>query len=291
MVKFSTDTEYEAIDCIPTFTGLSVDPLNLRLEDINIIDIAHHLSHQCRYAGATSIMYPTSQHCCILADYAHDVLKATPVESLQILMHDAPETYLPDMPRPIKKRMPQYREWDYNATVKIREWLGVTNLPIPAFQDEIDSRIIRDERAQLLNEQWQDWGRIGRLQPLGVIIEPWHPRYAEQQFLSRYAVLSQRVNNGAIQYLRAGWGIPTHSTFTPFRTAGSDMSANGEVDPHVITDLIEVDIRGGVGRVVLRSPDGMLVRDTSAGKFPRPAWEFIHGKFDLTLQGADHGLG
>ena len=44
---------------------------------------------------------------------------------------------------------------------------------------------------------------------------------------------------------------------------------------------------GGVGRVALRSPDGMMIRDTRAGTFPRPAWRWIHGSFDLVAPGVE----
>jgi hypothetical protein len=40
---------------------------------------------------------------------------------------------------------------------------------------------------------------------------------------------------------------------------------------------------GGVGRVKLRSEDGMLIRDTAAGRMPRPAWKWVHGKFSILV--------
>lgn len=285
-----TDTTYHAVSFVPTFTGRAFYPLAPRVEDLSIIDIAHHLSNQCRYSGAPITTYNTAQHSCILADYAEKEKKATPGECLEILLHDGAEAYLVDVPRPIKQYLPDYRKWDYNITMCIREWLGMKDKPIPSWQDEIDSRIIADERAQIMFDQALDWEHAA--EPLGVTIEPWGSRFSEQQFLMRYATYSSRHYN-SIQYLRSGWGIPTHSVYTPdFRTRGSDIAQYGEqTDPNTVTDLLEVDIRGGVGRVAIRSPDGMLVRDRSAGKFPRPAWAFIHGKFELTGQGTDHGLG
>lgn len=286
--KLATDTAYSAPAWIETYTGRAVWPLRPKVEDFSIIDIAHHLANQCRYSGATKWMYSTAQHCCLLADYVLTVRKGTPLDALQILMHDGAEAYLVDIPRPVKQFMTEYRVWDKNITMSMREWLGLGGEPVPSWQDELDSRIVIDEREQLLSDSGLDWQHP--CEPLGIEIDTWMPRFAEQQFLARYAKYALQIF-GSAQYLRSGWGIPTESKYTPnFRTGGSDIAQKGDCEPEVITDLIEVDIRGGVGRVALRSPNGMMIRDKDAGRFPRPAWKFIHGKFDLTGQGVDYAL-
>lgn len=275
--KLATDTAYRAVSFIETYTGRAFYPLRPRVEDVSIIDIAHHLSNQCRYSGATESFYSTAQHSCILADHVERQRKGTPLDCLEILMHDGAEAYLVDVPRPIKQFLPDYRKWDFAITMCIREWLGLKDRPLPTWQDEVDSRIIVDERAQIMSDSGLDWKHD--LVPLGVEITPWEPKKAEEQFLMRYATYSRKVY-GTHQYLRSGWGIPMQSGYVPFTTAGSDVAQRGE-QAEIITDLIEVDLRGGVGRVALRSEDGMMIRDTKAGKFPRPTCKFIHGKFEL----------
>lgn len=213
------------------------------------------------------------------------VRKGTALDCLQILIHDAPETWLVDIPRPIKQYLPDYRQWDHDIAMCVRSWLGLDGVPIPEWQDELDSRIIADERAQVMFDQDMDWQH--NVEPLDIMIEPWTPRFAEQQFLMRYATYAAQVY-GSHQYLRSGWGVPTNAVYQPdFRTQGSDVAQRGPQDPWTITDLIEVDFRGGCGRVALRSPDGMMIRDRNAGAFPRPAWEFIHGKFEMVTGAGD----
>ncbi len=281
----STDTKYHAVDFIETYTGRAVRPLHSHVEDISIIDIAHALSNQCRYAGHTEFFYSTAQHCCLLADYVAKDRKGTALDCLQILLHDSAEAYLVDIPRPVKQFMPEYRKWDRALTMCIREWAGLGRLPIPEWQDEVDSRIVSDEREQVHGDMSDnDWEHYAL--PLGVSITPWVPAIAEQQFLLRYATHSRAVF-GSHQYLRSGWGISTNSNFV---TAGSDIMQRGAISPQVITDLMEVDIRGGVGRVAVRSPNGMMMRDARAGKFPRPAWKFIHGKFEIISEEAGNAL-
>lgn len=280
MTELDTDTKYRAVDFIETYTGRPFWPLAPKASDVSVIDIAHHLAGQPRYSGASSPWYVTAQHCCLLADFVQE-RGGTPLDCLQILMHDAAEAYLVDIPRPVKQHMPQFRLWDKAINNAVREWLGLADTPIPEWQDELDSRIIVDERAQVMSDSGLDWGHD--LEPLGVTIEPWANMIAEQQFLMRYATYSKQVY-GTHQYLRSAWGLPTSCIYKdtqPFKTLGSDVAQRGDPDPTLVTDLFEVDIRGGVGRIAMRSPNGMMIRDTRAGSFPRPAFKWIHGKFEF----------
>jgi hypothetical protein len=288
-----TDTKYKAVEYIETYTGRKFFPLAPAVDAVTIIDIAHHLSNQCRYSGATRFPYSVGQHSLLLAIYAETILKASALDCLQILIHDAPEAYLVDIPRPVKQFMPQYRQWDKDINDVIRSWLNLDLVPMPPFQDEIDSRVIVDERAQVMcPDSGNDWGH--RLEPLGITITPWTSYYTEQQFLMRYAAYTMALF-GQHQYLRAEWGIPTLAHYTPFKTLSTDAAPWTEGEPaptmaaHTTSDLIEVDLRGRVGRVRLRSADGMMVRDTEAGKFPRGAMKWIHGDFEL-VEGASDGV-
>ena len=281
-----TDTAYKAVDFIETYCGRAFFPLMPRAADVAIVDIAHALAHQCRYSGHTEFFYSTAQHCCLLADFVERRMDGSPLDCLQILLHDCGEAYLVDVPRPVKQFMPEFRRWDYAITMCVRSWAGLADVPIPPWQDDIDSRIIHDERAQVMSASGLDWKQRG--EPLGVVIAPWSDRMAEQQFLMRYADYAYKVF-GKHQYLRSRWGISTNSKFheIPFRTMSADRPQYGVQDERIITDLIEVDLRGGCGRVAVRSPDGMMARDTRAGSFPRPAWKWIHGTFELDTPNID----
>lgn len=91
-------------DCIRTFTGIYINVFEPTPEMICIEDIAHALSMQCRFGGHLPYFYSVAQHsasCCALASPAH---------KLAALLHDASEAYLLDIPRPIKKRLANYKE-------------------------------------------------------------------------------------------------------------------------------------------------------------------------------------
>lgn len=266
-----TDTAYRAVSFIQTYTGRAFWPLKPTTEALSVIDIAHALSNQCRYSGHVAHFYSVAQHCCLLA--AHVAKNhGTPEQCLQILMHDAAEAYLVDIPRPVKQFMPQYRVWDKAINDTIRQWMGWGDLPLLDFQDDLDSRVIVDERAALLGGSL-DWGH--RMKPVGVVIEPWTPEMAEKQFLLQYAAYSYEAY-GKHFYINEAWGVPV---MVHFETS-SDNENRG-------SDLVEVDVRGGVGRVKVRSADGMLRRDPTSAQFPlRSESKWWHGKFELTERAA-----
>lgn len=264
-----TDTKYTAPSFIHTFTGKEFYPLDPRPEDITIIDIAHALSQQCRYSGHTAVFYSTAQHCNILCDFV-EKRGGTALDCLQILMHDSAEAYLVDVPRPIKQHMPQYRGWDNILTHTIRRW-AFGELPIPKWQDELDSGIIQDERKVLFAGSTVDWKHLAPA--LDVTVEPVGSLAAERGFLTRYAKFSY-LHHKEHQYLRHEWGFPMMANVTEWGAATSDINS----------DLVEVDIRGGVGRLAMKDERGMMVRDRDAAIPPRPLYKWVHGRFDLVCK-------
>lgn len=81
---------------IQCFSGHPFWPLDPRPEDIRGEDIAHALAHQCRFAGHCETFYSVAEHC-IRASFI-----VPEEDALWALLHDAPEAYLVDLPRPIK---------------------------------------------------------------------------------------------------------------------------------------------------------------------------------------------
>jgi len=88
-------------DWCQTFSGVEFYIQDPRPEDINIIDIAHALSHICRYNGHCSFHYSVAQHSALVARLVPNHLK------LAALLHDAHEAYTGDIVSPLK---PAFKE-------------------------------------------------------------------------------------------------------------------------------------------------------------------------------------
>ena len=86
-----------------TYTGKSIDIANITEDDIDIRDIAHSLSLQARWAGHNKFHYSVARHCIWACEHAPEEYK------LDLLLHDATETYLVDLPRPVKNLIPEYK--------------------------------------------------------------------------------------------------------------------------------------------------------------------------------------
>src|SRR5438128_12538670 len=82
-------------DWMQTYTGRAFYPLDPRLDDICIEDIAHALSMLCRYGGQCQEFYSVAEHS-VLMSYA-----VNPQHALWALLHDATESYMGDLIRPL----------------------------------------------------------------------------------------------------------------------------------------------------------------------------------------------
>lgn len=135
---------------IQTFTGRAFSLLNPSPDDIDIADIAHSLSMQCRFAGHTKRFYSVAEHC-VLAS------RAVPGDlALVTLMHDAAEAYVQDITRPLKEIFTGYRD------VENRIWRAIAyryNLPgvLPEAVKLADMRMLATEAKALMGPPPQTW--------------------------------------------------------------------------------------------------------------------------------------
>lgn len=103
-----------------TASGRSFHPTNPTVDVIDIGDIAHALSHICRFAGHTRYFYSVAQHSVLVADIVKNK-GGSRIEQLDALMHDAAEAYLMDVPTPVKKLLTNYKEIENKVHACIAE--------------------------------------------------------------------------------------------------------------------------------------------------------------------------
>ncbi len=97
-----------------TYTGIEIDPLNPREDQISALDIAVSLGRINRHAGHTRLPFSDAQHCLLVASRVKKYITSTnwqdkPIKQVELvlkaLLHDAAEYLTNDIPSPIKQAL------------------------------------------------------------------------------------------------------------------------------------------------------------------------------------------
>lgn len=171
-------------DWMQTYTGKQFWPLDPRIEEICIEDIAHSLAHQCRYGGHCREFYSVAQHS-VLVSIACDSTDAA-----WGLLHDAAEAYLVDLPRPIKRYSHlgnEYRSIETNLMFAIRDLFALKGEE-PESVKLADNRLLVTEMRDLMATPPVTWteAKDSRNTPLSGNIRPLPPQEAEALFMRRF---------------------------------------------------------------------------------------------------------
>lgn len=163
---------------LQTFTGKAFFPQDPQPQEITIEDIAHALSHQCRFGGHTREFYSVAQHSVLVA-------RNVPVQdALWGLLHDASEAYLVDLPTPIKRGSSlgdEYRKIECDLMKIICNKFGLPN-EMPESVDRADKIVLVTEVRDLMEAPPLPWPDNCR--PLSGKIIPWSPEEAKDRFLA-----------------------------------------------------------------------------------------------------------
>lgn len=196
---------------LQTYTGKMVDPLHVRVQDIDILDIAHALSQICRYGGHTMRHYSVAEHSVLVSHNVPEEL------ALQGLLHDATEAYVGDMIFPLKRsgHFEKYRGIEDEIALVIA---SVFNLPseLDPIVKDVDFRMVADERRALMRSSIDDapWPAITDVKPLGIRPAGLAADAAKRVFLERFSELTlgewscQRCDDAGVSCI----GIKAHCT-------------------------------------------------------------------------------
>jgi hypothetical protein len=170
---------------IQTYTGLQFWPQDPSVDDIDIVDIIHSLSNQCRYIGHANHFYSVAQHSVICS------ANVIPKHAKWALMHDASEAYVSDLASPIKKFFPTYMDMEEKIQVVIAEKFGLP-YPMPKQITEMDYKVLATEKRDLLGPEPASWGRLP--DPLQLVIIAQTPTQAKAAFKKRFIELFGPLN-------------------------------------------------------------------------------------------------
>lgn len=185
---------------IRTYTGERVfihEPeVTLREGAINVKDIAHALSLQCRYNGHCREFYSVAQHSVLASD------EASPIDKLWALLHDAPEAYMGDLVGPLKAKVDMWKPLEHRWDLALRRRFGVW--PSPDYADshhiEAQERRVKIIDLLLLGREMKDLFPGRDVKSIGFLderrpddlpsVSPWPPKKAKRLFLRRFYKLT-----------------------------------------------------------------------------------------------------
>lgn len=166
------------------YNNKTFDFSKLDTEILDIENIAHGLSLICRYAGQGRFHYSVGEHSILVSYFVPEKF------ALEGLMHDASESVLGDIPKPLKIMMPQYNEMEQALEINLAKQYKL-RFPYPREVKYVDIRMRATEQPQLFKEHkfkhlFEDFEPIEY-----VTIGKTKPREIEKLFLERFEQLKR----------------------------------------------------------------------------------------------------
>lgn len=177
-----------------TFSGVRFYPMTPRASEVKVVDIAQALANRCRYSGLCKSFYSVAQHSVIVSM----ILLAShgPLIALHGLLHDAAETYVGDMIRPLKlytqlgELFQTHEQMVHDA---IMEKFGLPTGDLPSVIKEVDDRVLATEAKTIVTDT-TGWTLK---EPYDFIIDPVGPEQARDDFMRTFESLWGMLHDGA----------------------------------------------------------------------------------------------
>lgn len=165
---------------VSTYSGNRLYLANPSIDDVSILDIAHHLAGVNRFSGATTVPYSVAQHS------VHVSYLVPQGYELAGLLHDAAEAYLGDMVKPLKLFLgDEFAAMEKNVMNVIAEAFGVDYRDYDPIK-RADLVALATEKRDLMPFSSEDWSYLDGVNPDPMTIKPWSHQGAKQAYLNRF---------------------------------------------------------------------------------------------------------
>jgi hypothetical protein len=178
-----------------TSTGRSFYPLDPKVDEVCIEDIAHSLSNLCRFGGHTREYLSVNQHCLTVSQLIKDE-KHTAIYQLAGLLHDASEAYLVDIPSPVKRYLDEYNRVEGILLKVIEKAFKLpTGMLSCGVVKKADREALAIEAKQFVFDPTHLWSNVPTT-PKKFSITPMEPRQAKLAYLRRFGELQSEIRRG-----------------------------------------------------------------------------------------------
>ena len=163
-------------------SGNYFDFSDIENQTLDVHDIAHGLSMTCRFGGHCNKFYSVAEH-------SVWVSRLVPPEYAMIgLLHDASESVLGDMPKPLKNIMPEYSLMEEKLEITIARQYNI-QFPYPPEIKQEDIKMLITEQSQLFSGHIPKTGVFEKALPYDFRLLCLTPEQAYIKFMERYRQL------------------------------------------------------------------------------------------------------
>lgn len=171
-----------------TYTGKKFYYFDAKLDQIDIIDIAHALANQCRFNGHCHPFYSVAEHC------YHASYLVPPEDALEALLHDASEAYIGDIPKPLKMGISDIIHPIEDGILDLvfeKFELGKTT-PLSDSVKAVDFEMLYWEKQALMvdSHTWGCFEDVSFPENQKLDLPCWSPETAKVKFLERFEELA-----------------------------------------------------------------------------------------------------